>query len=342
MKKGVQSLLLLFFVLTACVEPVNLQPEEGVEILVVEGGISNIPGRHVVELTMTTKYGDVFAGVNKRVDNALVSVRDNLGNTILFENLGNGVYQSPENYMAEVGRSYTLLIETANGIRYNSIPQEIIPVPAIDNIRTEFVKIPTADPNKFITGLDVIVEFDDPKDDNFYLWESSGIYEVNARPDLHLDEFGKPDPLPCCDRCWVTEVTDNSLRMLSDINSNGHPQEVKVAFIEDDGIRFGGGYYVRISQMAISEEAFDFYEVLDQLLSINGDLFDPPPVTIRGNIVNLDNPDANVIGLFRAAAIVQDSIFIRPDMLEERKEAVLRNDCRNYKNGTVERPKFWY
>ncbi|ELR69418.1 hypothetical protein C900_04950 [Fulvivirga imtechensis AK7] len=341
MRKTVQSFL-LFLILTACVEPINLKPEEAVEILVVEGGITNIPGRHLVELTMTTRYGDVFDGVNKRVDNALVSVRDDSGNTVLFENLDNGVYQSPENYMAEVGRSYTLLIETADGVRYNSIPQEIVPVPAMEEIRTEFVKIATADPNKFITGMDVIVEFNDPMDNNFYLWESRGVYEVNARPDLHLDEFGQPDPLPCCEKCWVTEVTDNSLRLLNDVNSNGQLQEVKVAFIEDDGIRFSGGYYVKISQMAISREAFDFYKVLDQLLSINGDLFDPPPVIIRGNIVNLDNPDENVIGLFRAAAVVQDSIFIRPDMLDERKEAVLRNDCRNYKNGTVERPEFWY
>ena len=77
-------------------------------------------------------------------------------------------------------------------------------------------------------------------------------------------------------------------------------------------------------------------------MSITGDIFDPPPATLRGNMVNLTNPDEIVIGYFRASDVSIDSMFLTREMLAEpRPLRKINDDCREYRNGTTRKPVYW-
>jgi hypothetical protein len=59
-------------------------------------------------------------------------------------------------------------------------------------------------------------------------------------------------------------------------------------------------------------------------------------------MINLTNPDDNVIGYFRASDVSVDSLFLTQEMLLERQPLVqINDDCRTFRRGTTERPVYW-
>ena len=99
---------------------------------------------------------------------------------------------------------------------------------------------------------------------------------------------------------------------------------------------------IAIRQSSLTKEAFQFFDLLKNQLSIQGSIFDPPPATIRGNMINLDDPDVAVIGYFRASDVQADTLFIpRSDVEAPRQILEIRDDCRVFGNSTIERPVFW-
>ncbi len=129
---------------------------------------------------------------------------------------------------------------------------------------------------------------------------------------------------------------------MNDNISNGNLVTNLAAFIEDDGRRYTDKYYITVQQLSISEEAYLFFDLLDNQLSINGDIFDPPPATILGNMISLKNPDENVIGYFMATDVAIKSIFIPKEILGDRQILkVINDDCRVLLNSTAQQPSFW-
>ena len=97
-----------------------------------------------------------------------------------------------------------------------------------------------------------------------------------------------------------------------------------------------------IQQLSITKETYAFLNLLNNQLSIDGDIFDPPPATIRGNMINLDNPEENVIGYFYVSDVSADSVFIDKSVLEENQPMLqINDDCRILPNSTTEKPDFW-
>ena len=346
------SIVLILFIsfIGSCIDPLDINIDKEVNILVVEGSITTQPGPHKIRLTLSAKYGSVFDGFVRPVQKAKVVIRDSDGEnfTLTEDENGSGIYSTSASFLPIVGKSYTLLIKTGSGIDYTSLPETITKASEILELNTEFSKVPIDD-ILFQTGLNVYATFqDDPAEQNFYMWQNSGTYQTITHPENFLarDPLGGPAvipaPKPCCSDCWVNETADNSLRLLKDNNVNGNMISDLAAFVEDDGVRFADKYLIRIEQHSLSREAFQFFQLLRDQLSINGDIFDPPPATIRGNMINLTNPDENVIGYFRASDVSIDSVFLTQEMLLEPKPLLqINDDCQTYRGGTASRPDYW-
>ncbi len=331
-------------VVSSCIEPLDITTEEDKRILVVEGNITTQFGPHTVRVSESTKYGSIFDGFSKKIENAQVSVRDNMGNVVNLAEVDKGVYQTPSDFRAVAGRSYSLLIFTRQGRSYSSLPDKVQKVPALDSISVVFKKIPTAT-EKFRSGLEVRAHFRDPEETtNFYMWKNTGTYLRSSNPELYRDpETGVLMPKECCSRCWISETGDEFIRLYKDNNTNGGNIVVPVAFIEDDGGRFTDKYLIRIEQASISKEAFQFFDLLQEQLDISGNIFDPPPATIRGNMIDLDFPGQPVIGFFRASDVAIDSLFLLRDFLDEFQKSIqINDDCRLLQGATAETPSFWY
>ena len=342
--------LLLFACLTidACIDPLKVDIQDSQQILVVEGGISTLPGRHRILLTKSDKYGSVLDGFIRKQTGATVWVRDEEGNQTFFEELEEGNYYTPPTFQALIGRKYTLLITLANGERYVSTPEQVLPAPPIDSLTVLFKRQPVLNGAVQETGIEIYAQWKDPEDaSNYYLWETEGIHILNTQPSLYVGRDGQGNPVPapkdCCERCYQYEPDINTvIRIFKDNFTNGKNNAELAVYIPDDGKRFMEKYMAIVKQYSLTKEAFQFYDLLKNQLSIQGDIFDPPPATIRGNMINLDNPDEEVIGYFRASDVATDTIYILRDDLEEPKPIKqIFDDCRVFKGATTERPPFW-
>ncbi len=346
--KKITIIFVLAGILTnSCVDELDVNIDREEFILVIEGFITTRSGPHLIKITRSAKYGSFLAGVIKDVTNAKVLIRDQNGDVTLLSEFGFGEYLTPVGFRAVVGNSYILQLTVASKT-YFSTPELVTKAPEIDSLIIAYKKLPSADPFEFASGVEIYSQWQDPADeDNYYMWKSSGTYQIETHPEDHIviDGFGNaiPAPLDCCSTCWVDEFnTDKSIKILRDNNSNGNLTTNLAAFIADDGGRYMDKYHVTIEQHSISKDAFLFFELLNNQISIDGNIFDPPPATIRGNMINLENPDESVIGYFRASDVAVKSIFIPRDILEDTQALkVINNDCRVLRNSTDQRPSYW-
>jgi hypothetical protein len=234
-----------------------------------------------------------------------------------------------------VGRSYTLQIQLIDGKVYTSFPERVESVPAINSLSISTLKIPVEGTSEFRSGAQIIAEFSDPADqNNFYLWRNApSTYVLQTNPELFTIRTGGdriPAPKDCCDLCYQTEIAGNqAIFISSDDNFNGLNTRLPVGFIEDDGRRFVAVYRYDLKQIGISKEAYRFLRLVKQQTEISGSVFDPPPASIRGNMISLDNPDEVVLGYFIAGGESTRRLYIRKsDLTFNQNTVTIPDDCR--------------
>ncbi|WP_192347820.1 DUF4249 domain-containing protein [Algoriphagus sp. Y33] len=332
----------------SCIDPYETRVDKGLQLLTVEGTITSKVGTHTVRLTRSDTYGSIFEGVIEPVTGATVIVKDDLGNvTFLGENVGSrGNYYTPADFAAIVGRSYTLQIQLLDGKVYTSLPELVKDVPPIGNLTYQSERIPVEGEINDASGVGFIVEVDDPAEEsNFYYWRNSrATYVLETRPELYIDPLTKaPAPKGCCAVCYKSEITgNNSFFIASDENFNGLRTRVKAGFILDDGLRFVNTFRVDLRQLSITAEAYRFLRLVKQQSETSGSVFDPPPASIRGNMVSLDDPDEVVLGYFIAAGETSQRVYIKGTELDFRQNVGgVPDDCREVDDSVVNPPADW-
>lgn len=338
--------LTLSVISISCVDPITLESEGQANVLVVEGGITTDFGPHNIKLTNSAKYGTVFDGVVQNVSQASVFITDELGNIVRLEERGSGNYETPGDFRGEVGRSYTLIIETRDGKEYISSPEVLNRVSVIDSLYFEYKKTPVINElgnDEFVSGVNVFaVMKDEGESRNYYNWKTNGTYRIKTNPELYTPPRStSPVPKDCCDICYITE-TNESLEVVSDRLFDGNEYIHNVFFVEDDGARFSDKYVLNVEQFSLTKNAYDFYSLLNSQLQIKGDIFDPPPAEIGGNVICITNPQEKVIGYFTASDVKRKVIEINGLALPELKRPpLIPDDCRVLKNASTDVPYNW-
>jgi hypothetical protein len=338
-------IIVLILIMQSCIDPVNLENDKEVKVLVVEGGITSEYGPHNITLSNSAKYGDIFSGLIKPELGADILIRDNLGNVVELTEAANGLYQTPVDFKGEIGSEYILIIQRSNGKEYMSLPEHLHEVVKIDSIYFEFEEIPTEGngKNDFISGVNVFIKAQDPAEDkNYYKWGGTGLYKIVTQPELfHPPGSRIPLPKECCDVCYTTE----NIIMLSISNDrlyDGNSFNKRIMFLEDNGVRFIEKYILKVRQQSLSKNAFDFYALLKNQMSIDGDIFDPPPAKIRGNIIGITNSNEDVVGYFTASDVFSDTLVIKGvDLPYVNNPPVIADDCRVLSNSTTNIPDIW-
>jgi len=344
---------LLLLIPMACVDPYEVEVPEGEQLLTVEGIISTGPGPHAITLTRSATYGSIFQGLIRPVSLATVVVRDNEGNvTFLTEGLdAKGTYYTPSSFSAQVGKSYTLQIRTAEGKVYTSTPEKVTSVPAIQSLEIRTVTIPTEESSFPKSGIQLIAGLKDPADENnFYYWRNGpAVYILETRPDLFTPRPSPtnpnrtPQPKDCCVQCYRYEAGNNqSLFVVNDDSFNGLSTKIPASFIADDGYRFVNKFRMDLKQYSISQGAYRYLRLVKQQAEISGSIFDPPPATIRGNMLSLDNPDEVVLGYFMAGGETSRRIYVdKNDLTFKQNRAIIPDDCRVISGAFIDPPADW-
>ncbi len=356
--------------LTQCTHPIELPSRESDRRLIVEGFITDKKGPHTIRLTRSADYSSAFVleGVITAETGALVFVRKGNGEVIQLTESGDGYYQTPKGFGAEQGETYSLNIETSIGESYASLPVSLPNATSIEDAHLRFFKSQSSDGFDFVSGMNIFLEFqDDPTVANFYMsYTTDGVFPWTAHPELAPPPEENTHPCPPngemikCFRyerdyfqpnfreilsagCFAPEARSFDFKLANDLYSNGKVLTTLGAFIEDDGRRFEFSYRVNVHLLTISPEAFGFYQRLASQVSIDGDIFDPPPANTLGNIINLGDASQNAIGFFGAYTDSQREMYIEGRLLDfKRAKKLFVGDCINLDSSTLIPPIEWH
>ncbi len=73
---------------------------------------------------------------------------------------------------------------------------------------------------------------------------------------------------------------------------------------------FNGRHYFNTTQYSMTEEAYEYWRKVAQLITKRGSIFDTPPSVIRGNITSVTNPAELALGFFEASGSKLTRAFI--------------------------------
>ncbi len=263
----------------ACEETIPIDTGDLAERVVIEGMVTN-EQNHYVKLTRTRSfYGK---GPADRIQNAVVSVSDDEGNTFQFaHNPDNdpektGFYYPVVNFHGKVGTTYSLDVEV-DGERYNA-SEKMLPVTSIDSLVVSIDEDEKADPEDAGSFYEILFYAKEPQD----------------RKDQYLFKFYKNGEI-LKDSETDIYVTDDVLlgETIDDVETAGFYQLGEVAGVE---------------MYSLTQEAFIFYSDLVNLLNSDGGMFSPPPANPRNNLSN------NALGYFQVSAVDRETIVVtEPD-----------------------------
>lgn len=269
-------LVSIVVVLASCDEAIQLDLDQTPSRLVIEGNMTDVPGRQFVRITRSA--GFYQSGVTNRISNATVTVTNDDGEVTAFTHNpgGNsdsvGYYLPPSNYFGEVGKTYTLNV-LVDGETYQAA-DKLLRVTKIDSIQYQ--------PNRFR-------ERDMPSDGK-YLELLMFATEPQDAEDNYLFLFYRNDSL--------VYTNDTDVYFFNDYGVGGRIEGFP------SPVYYAPGDKARVEMYSISRNGFLFYNDLVTILNSDGGMFSPPPANPRSNISN------GALGFFQVSSMTSSGVDI--------------------------------
>ncbi len=317
------TLLVVITSMTRCIEPFEPEIPEYDKTLVVDGLFTD--GDTPSRVTLSNSFG-FDEDAPSFVSGALVIIEDDMGGSTTLDEVEEGIYETdPLQYMGQEGTSYRLLVSTPAGDRFESSWEFLQGSPPIEQLDYEFIEIEQNDPTEPpVFGAQIRLDTRDEEGGaTFFSWDFEEIYEFELphAPRIRA-EFGSP-PGRGSDfifeisneefeglRCWKTEKSRQLLIASTENQTESVIQDFDIKFIDNSTPRLFIRYSILVNQYAISKEYYDNIRKIFEVNQTTGSLFDPIPNEIFGNITNVTNEGAPVLGYFGVAGKSQKRIFI--------------------------------
>lgn len=243
------------------------------------------------------------------------------------------LYLPPANFKAQVGDTWELKIELADGREYNSLPEKVAtPVPIQELVTTyEPELFFNEGMDKFVPGHSISLTLEDPgEEENYYYWRfrsyeelincevcTNSIFrngECQTNPPTSA-EIRRPYYTYACEKdCWQIRYEDN-INIFSDEFTNGTKiSDLPVANIPLFTKR---NILVELQQFSISASAYRYYKTLKDVVDNNSGFNAPLPAALVGNLSNPNNSDEFVLGRFTAASTIIEQVFINRIFVKE-------------------------
>lgn len=318
MKFLTYSLIASLLFALSCVTPFNPDTLKLEQKLIVDGAVTDQPGRNNITLSLTADY--TAGALNYYATKATVYVLDNTSKRVDYRESSIGIYQPTDvNWKGETGKSYTLYVNTSDGRQYKSSAQLLKPVAPIDTIYSEYTQKPIPGTTAFDKGFDLYVDTRDPATTgDFYRWNWINytflnfcrIQEVNSGGVLNLYGYY------CCEPCWDIYRCYTCNNVASDVRINGNKISrqpiLRIPYTTTER------YYLEVEQQSLSAEAYAYWNTVAQLTQSNGGIFDATPVQLTGNITCTNRTDEPAFGFFGAYGTSVKALFVdrskRPEL----------------------------
>jgi hypothetical protein len=224
-------------------EVTDIKVDNNTPRLVVDGLVSDQPGPYFVRLSLTA---DVYSKEVEKINNAFVTITDNLGNRDILTRAEDGVYQT-DSLVGAIGRTYTLTV-VYNGKAYTSTSTMSNGI-TIDSLGYKFQKESLV----YDEGYYLTLFGTEPQEEkNYYRWYIAENDTLEKDIELGDDQF--------------------------------LGAELKDIMIERKA--FDKGDTARVEVHSLSETEYKYYIGLNNVIENDGGLFSSPPKNPEGNISN--------------------------------------------------------
>lgn len=318
----------LLTAVAACVSPFSPDLNPSLDILVVEGVITDVDEQQTIYLSRSRSRADSMA-LSVPVRNASVAVIVNGSTTVPLNETDPGTYQLPPTFRGRVGESYQLRFRTAEGQEYESTVETMVAVPRMLKAYDRFNQngfTPRADELP-VPSNEIYVDFQDaPNERNFYQWRwrlyemqdwcetcrqgryylrdigpvgSGPIEVIGCVRDSSLSIFNYFDYV-CRGPCWEI-IYNGDINIFEDSYTNGQVQLGRQ--VANIPIYQLDPALLVIEQLSLTIGAYRYYKILQDQTQNTGTLADSPPAPTVGNVRNLSNNRENVVGYFSASSV---------------------------------------
>jgi hypothetical protein len=299
--------ILVFASLVGCIEPYS--PKEisgGSQLYVISGQVTNTPGYQTVRVSLTSP---ITKPKPIPVKDCSVLIIDSDNNVFSSTSNGlNGEYPVwiDEEYLS-IGKAFKVIITTPQNIVIESEFDTLKPCPDITDLYYKRVDKPTQHASIFIKGIEFQIDLNaDNNYDRYYRWDIEETYEYRATYPIYVFYNGVINRVVPFDYskfyCWATNKIQNIYTLSTKDLTQNRFQGFGLHFIDNTTQRLLHLYSVNVTQIALTEEHFNYWEQLRINSSEQGGLFDSQPINIRGNLSSTSNPGLKVLGFFGAAS----------------------------------------
>jgi hypothetical protein len=305
-------LLAIILVVCTCIDPYTPNLKGYDSLLTVDALITDGNTPCTVRLTRTMQNQNAIPPV---VSDANVYLTDDAGNSSTLINTGGGIYKTDiKEFTGIVGSTYVLHITTSDGNEYESEPGLMQSVSDIDSIYFEKDQQLINNATQSLNGISIYINT--KGENNQYLRWS---YEETWKFRLPLAKtydyikiaFHPDNPFfrlltNAKIFCWKTKKSDEIvLGSFHSISSTGILKQPVIFIGTDQSDRLTLQYSILVSQYSISKKEYDFWNNLQQINEIGGDIFAKQPYTVISNIKNIHNSNERVLGYFQVSAVKQ-------------------------------------
>lgn len=331
----------------SCIDEISLNVDTEERTLVVDGFISDFTADYTLKLSLSSVIGIGNDNILDPVPGATVVLLDDRGETYPYQEVEQGIYNLT-GFAAERLKSYQIDITLPDGRRFQSKPQQLRSSSLIDDISYEIeeksFRNNAGDINtELVLSMLISTDISQAAEPPFLRWRVEGEYQLQE---------GFPGALNLR-RCYVKENLDlNDIRIFDASELNGNVIFDQVIAETFYNFRFADQFCFHVSQYSITEEEYEYWSNIKEIIDINGGLFDPPPGTVVGNMINVDDPTDIAVGYFSVSSVFFTRQFINSNELDFFVEPKCSTrgfrdipfgcrDCSEVNNSTLDRPTYW-
>ncbi len=296
----------------SCIDPYTPTLNDFQSLLVVDALLTD------EEAPVTVRLSRTFREAGQKpvmVEGAVVSIRDGQENISGLTEASPGLYKTdPQQFRGERGKTYRLMITTADGKQYESDPCPLLPVQEIDDVWFERDTEVPADGSPHVPGLRVFINSGGAKECDYLRWTYREWWKFSV-PDPKMYDYLNDSTILQVSNvnqvCWGNRISgDILIQPVAD--PPGNLLLKKPVFFLDPSAsnRVQIRYCAEVRQMSISAREFEFWDLMDQLEKSGGDIFDRQPFQIFSNIHNINDPREQVLGYFQVSGVSSKRIYI--------------------------------
>ena len=305
----ISSCLLLF----SCIKPFHPQIDSNAENrYVVSGCVTDKEGWQEVEVSITSPVEDPHY---IPVSGCQIVILDNTGNTFSLDEFMPGKYRAwmEQKYLA-YHNSYQVRIVTPDGESLVSGFDTMSQGPDLDSVYYTIEKKLTPDPDVTLKVMQFYVDLDAKGDfSRFYKWEVVETWEYEARHPVEYYYDGTHHTVYPPDYtnkvCWSYGLIKKVFTVSTKNLSSNTYYRFPLHFIDGSTPRLGILYSILVRQLALSENAYNYWEKLRINSNENVGLYERQPLAIRGNIINTTSTEKSVLGYFYTASVSEKRYF---------------------------------